>query len=1132
MQQYIATAFVFLIIVTLCNAEDNGSLVTNGGFENGVKGWGWEQWRGRAEPGYLDDAGAHNGRSCYRLTLPGEPGMRFITVSARDIDSGSDYEFSIALSCVDVPEDAAIVRILQYETKPQGWVEIPPGSGVSELVVTGGTHDWKEFRIRIPSKSIKPGTNRFSIFIYHELAGVGALGVDDVSLIQVATVDKDESITETREELQPQKPQQEVDMPDINLFPGDTSFETGSCGWKGIVDPTTSTHGDQSLLLSEESQEHSSSKYYEMIEPGRSYTLSFYAKTDKPKLDIMVDVWHLRYSIMKRQSFNLSDEWKRYYMEIPTQDQMRGFYIAIEKKGSGAIWLDGLQFQAGKLTDYHPSEPISLTIGDIPEPNNILLVDEKPVELEVGIYNSDYPSESFIFSYTTSNFYGKQVTKGSEEIIVRRDSSTKKRITALENRANGYFVTNVSIKNSDDEIIKQDEMPYGIVYPQNVEGADPDSYFGMHGGISIETRHKIGAKWMRNYRAWRWLEREKGKFSPMKSEYEKYRDAGICLMETVNYDPMPDWAKDDDGRIRSIEEYCNFARELVKQADGYVTYWEIQNEPDLSLGSVQNLSKEEKARYYADILKAASTAIKEVDPQAVIMGSGVSGVDVPEFEFSREVFKEASEYFDVFALHPYMGVRFIGPGGLYIGPEEGMMREAMVKAVQLVHEFGGKHSIWVGEFGWALDLREPYLDRYARQYAQYMTRAIILTHSVPEVERIMWFYGRGALEREHFEYGLWRGEEEPLSAAVAYAATAGTLHGFKAARPIFESDIRAYAFEKGDIPLVALWKWQGEVVDMLLDVRPEDVKIIDMIGNRVEPVIDGGGIAVNLSEDPVFIVGEGIEPAKLYKKIEESSFSGMPVKISVLHTDGKFLHGFIKNNRPYKVKGNLSISGSSGIDIDLEASSIESFTFPLNQENSFALAGEFDGINMEKEIDMIFDTCLRKDIKLNKDGVLLDWEKLPEIVLPENPEVKAYSAWNGGYFYFAVSVQDENVVDGSLKLAFDTMNDSLEEYDSNDYEFTATLTKDGAKVFSNSGQGCESATNHQENIKAVIYNIDNRITYQVAIPWKEISPLKPVTGRIFGFNFMVNDKDQTKFSTEYAGSFKKMVLSDVTTSYH
>lgn len=257
MQKYIATAFVFLIIATLCTAEENGNLVTNGGFENGVEGWGWEQWRGRVEPGYLDDMDVHNGKSCYRMTLPGEPGMRFITIGTRDMDSGSDYEFSIALSCDNMPENAAIVRILQYGEGPQGWVEIPPGSGVSELVVTGGTHDWEEFRIRIPASSIKPGTNRFSVFIYHELAGVGVLGVDDVTLKQMTTVDRGEPATEPKEEPELkeepklQKPQQEMDISDVNLLPGDTSFETGSCGWKGIVDPTASAHGDQSLLLSE-----------------------------------------------------------------------------------------------------------------------------------------------------------------------------------------------------------------------------------------------------------------------------------------------------------------------------------------------------------------------------------------------------------------------------------------------------------------------------------------------------------------------------------------------------------------------------------------------------------------------------------------------------------------------------------------------------------------------------------------------------------------------------------------------------------------------------------------------------------------------------------------------------------------
>ena len=42
MRKYTATALVFLILATFCAAEEDANLVTNGGFENGVKGWGWE----------------------------------------------------------------------------------------------------------------------------------------------------------------------------------------------------------------------------------------------------------------------------------------------------------------------------------------------------------------------------------------------------------------------------------------------------------------------------------------------------------------------------------------------------------------------------------------------------------------------------------------------------------------------------------------------------------------------------------------------------------------------------------------------------------------------------------------------------------------------------------------------------------------------------------------------------------------------------------------------------------------------------------------------------------------------------------------------------------------------------------
>ena len=115
------------------------------------------------------------------------------------------------------------------------------------------------------------------------------------------------------------------------------------------------------------------------------------------------------------------------------------------------------------------------------------------------------------------------------------------------------------------------------------------------------------------------------------------------------------------------------------------------------------------------------------------------------------------------------------------------------------------------------------------------------------------------------------------------------------------------------------------------------------------------------------------------------------------------------------------------------------------------------------------------------------------------------------------------------------MNDALEgktNYDANDYEYTVVLTKEGPNVFRSAGPGGTSAGSVPESIKAVIHSKDGYITYQLAIPWKELSPLAPIAGRIFGFNLIINDNDNANrthrigLSPGNPYSFRKFVLSE------
>ena len=173
---------------------ESANLIPNGGFEEGTKGWYWEQWRGKKEPGYLDRKNAYKGQCCYRMVVPGQFGERRINTGASPIKPGYDYEFSLALSCTGVPKNTATIRILQWgtektrEVKPQGWVTTRPGNGKAELIKTGGTHDWKEFKVRIPAASIKASTKKLSVYINRREVGLGLLGIDEVALYRGAWV--------------------------------------------------------------------------------------------------------------------------------------------------------------------------------------------------------------------------------------------------------------------------------------------------------------------------------------------------------------------------------------------------------------------------------------------------------------------------------------------------------------------------------------------------------------------------------------------------------------------------------------------------------------------------------------------------------------------------------------------------------------------------------------------------------------------------------------------------------------------------------------------------------------------------------------------------------------------------------
>src|SRR5271157_3773355 len=127
------------------------------------------------------------------------------------------------------------------------------------------------------------------------------------------------------------------------------------------------------------------------------------------------------------------------------------------------------------------------------------------------------------------------------------------------------------------------------------------------------------------------------------------RRNGITVYAIVGY--WTGWTK--PYTAEGIEDYVRFVRALVGHYKDRIHQWEIWNEPNIFFWQGPK-------EMYAELLARSYRAIKEVDPQAQVLGLSTSGVD---FKFIELVLSKQAP-FDVLTVHPYRRVlqeeEFIG----------------------------------------------------------------------------------------------------------------------------------------------------------------------------------------------------------------------------------------------------------------------------------------------------------------------------------------------------------------------------------------------------------------------------------------------------------------------------------------
>ncbi len=689
-----------------------------------------------------------------------------------------------------------------------------------------------------------------------------------------------------------------------------SSFEVGLKGFHGgyagvyqdraafaapfSQDTTTAAHGRASLKLDahRRGRYRFASQVYE-LSPGTRYTLSFYAKADKPlRLPMMLTATAGAHDVGLTGAPLLSSDWKRH--SISGMLTVGNRYAAYKNRyfllcffpaaPDATIWLDAIQLEAGDLTPYRPGQPAHVAL-DHPVTGHLWQAETVPAPAVLRTWQ-DAPGPGARVDLALSNAY-------TGEVLFRHTVALPDRAAAhaapvpLPALPRGCYHLRAELRRGE-AIADTALLVFACITPRPpAEAVPPDrSYLGVHGGPA-ETRMIQGWNVERDF----WFNE-----APPEWTYALLRDLGIHWqrLDALSY-PMNETAAPERGRLydRHIEDLAQlaaafdlrimavlgvgadrgpawmtadrrgatggplfdleglrlYAAGLARAAPG-IRCWETFNEPNCYF------TPEE----FLDLHRTVAAAIKSVQPEAVIVG-GSATADLganAESALGRYLELGLAEATDVVSVHGHYG-----PTPLFL--------PALVARVRAA----GK-PVWDTELQLLSHSQYPEiltLDSVARVQGFALARPP-RDHAIESIVTCMdglanglercfihaWWSGAGNLtlgdSPSWFEYDLAPRPVVPAMDAFLDLADGGRPLGLLD----LGGDTRCFLVECRGRP-TAFLQLEKEM-DTVLDLPPDRVACLDLMGNPLPTRRDDAGrLHLALGRDPVYLVGRA--PADL-----------------------------------------------------------------------------------------------------------------------------------------------------------------------------------------------------------------------------------------------------------------------------
>ena len=177
----------------------------------------------------------------------------------------------------------------------------------------------------------------------------------------------------------------------------------------------------------------------------------------------------------------------------------------------------------------------------------------------------------------------------------------------------------------------------------------------------VQSIDELGMAWAKQQIEWALYEPSAGavNWAPIDEMVDAMDEAGLNILLSVA--SAPGWARDSDqekGPPTDYKTYANFVGQLASRYEGRVDAYEIWNEQNLR--REWNTSKGISAASYVELLRLAYTAIKEVDPEAIVVTGGLAptgfndGVNaIDDRVYLRQMYAAGvADYSDAIGAHP------------------------------------------------------------------------------------------------------------------------------------------------------------------------------------------------------------------------------------------------------------------------------------------------------------------------------------------------------------------------------------------------------------------------------------------------------------------------------------------------